>query len=111
MSATHTDTAIHHPPPQAPRIIFIDEIDAIGRSRSTLGADPGSMERESALLAMLVAMDGIHGNLEQARGGGPRGLCEVLGPRQLIVSREVAAMCCATLGKTRLPTTPCCWLT
>jgi len=23
------------------------------------------MERESALLAMLVAMDGIHGNLEQ----------------------------------------------
>jgi hypothetical protein len=25
------------------------------------------MERESALLAMLVAMDGIHGNLESVR--------------------------------------------
>jgi SpoVK/Ycf46/Vps4 family AAA+-type ATPase len=59
------DIAYTHPPVQAPCIIFIDEIDAIGRSRSTLGADPGSMERESALLAMLVAMDGIHGNLEQ----------------------------------------------
>jgi hypothetical protein len=26
------------------------------------------MERESALLAMLVQMDGIHGKLEQVRG-------------------------------------------
>jgi len=39
-----------------------------GRARSTLGGDPGSMERESALLAMLVQMDGIHGKLEQVRG-------------------------------------------
>ena len=35
--------------------------------RSQLGSDPGSMERESALLAMLVQMDGIHGKLEQVR--------------------------------------------
>lgn len=39
---------------RAPAIIFIDEIDAIGRARSAMGGDPGSMERESALLAMLV---------------------------------------------------------
>ena len=44
--------------------------DWIAATRSALGADPGSMERESALLAMLVAMDGIHGNLEQVRGRG-----------------------------------------
>ena len=49
---------------RSPAIIFIDEIDAIGRARSALGSDPGSMERESALLAMLVQMDGIHGKLE-----------------------------------------------
>ena len=53
---------------RSPAIIFIDEIDAIGRARSALGGDPGSMERESALLAMLVQMDGIHGKLEQVRG-------------------------------------------
>lgn len=55
---------------KAPAIIFIDEIDAIGRARSTLGGDPGSMERESALLAMLVQMDGIANKTEQVGGGG-----------------------------------------
>jgi cell division protease FtsH len=45
---------------KAPCIVFIDEIDAIGRSRSALGGDPGSQEREQALLTMLVQMDGIH---------------------------------------------------
>ena len=53
---------------RSPAIIFIDEIDAIGRARSAQGGDPGSMERESALLAMLVQMDGIHGKLEQVCG-------------------------------------------
>jgi hypothetical protein len=65
-----TKAITNHPqsittPQKAPCIIFIDEIDAIGRSRTNLGADPGSLERESALLAMLVAMDGIHGSTEQ----------------------------------------------
>jgi hypothetical protein len=32
-----------------------------------LGGDPGSMERESALLSLLVQMDGIHGALEQVQ--------------------------------------------
>jgi cell division protease FtsH len=45
---------------KAPCIVFIDEMDAIGRSRSALGGDPGSQEREQALLTMLVQMDGIH---------------------------------------------------
>ena len=31
------------------------------------GGDLGSMERESALLSLLVQMDGIHGALEQVR--------------------------------------------
>lgn len=50
--------AMRPPPPQ---------VDAIGRARSTLGGDPGSMERESALLAMLVQMDGIQDKTEQVR--------------------------------------------
>lgn len=53
------------------------QIDAIGRARSTLGADPGSMERESALLAMLVQMDGIHGKLEQVLTIGATNLAQV----------------------------------
>jgi len=63
---------------RAPAIIFIDEIDAIGRARSTLGSDPGSMERESALLAMLVQMDGIHGKLESVLTIGATNLAQDL---------------------------------
>jgi len=63
---------------RAPAIIFIDEIDAIGRARSALGSDPGSMERESALLAMLVQMDGIHGKLEQVLTIGATNLAQEL---------------------------------
>lgn len=63
---------------RSPAIIFIDEMDAIGRARSALGADPGSMERESALLAMLVQMDGIHGKLEQVLTIGATNLAQDL---------------------------------
>lgn len=63
---------------RSPAIIFIDEIDAIGRARSMLGADPGSMERESALLAMLVQMDGIHGKLESVLTIGATNLAQDL---------------------------------
>lgn len=71
VAAARVNSLFHAARQKAPCIIFIDEMDAIGRSRSTLGGDPGSMERESALLSLLVQMDGIHGHLEQvsaARG-------------------------------------------
>ncbi len=65
VAAARVNSLYHAARNKAPCIIFIDEIDAIGRSRSALGGDPGSMERESALLSLLVQMDGIHGHLEQ----------------------------------------------
>ncbi|KAK9806474.1 hypothetical protein WJX73_000984 [Symbiochloris irregularis] len=42
----------------APSIIFIDEIDALGRARSAQ-ADSGSQEREQGLLQLLYEMDGM----------------------------------------------------
>lgn len=65
VAAARVNSLYHAARQKSPCIIFIDEIDAIGRSRSTLGGDPGSMERESALLSLLVQLDGIHGHLEQ----------------------------------------------
>eukprot|EP00884_Botryococcus_braunii_P006727 jgi/Botrbrau1/16055/Bobra.7_2s0029.1 len=43
----------------APSIIFIDEIDAIGKARGEGGGDPGTKEREQGLLQLLVEMDGF----------------------------------------------------
>ncbi|MBT3504746.1 MAG: ATP-dependent zinc metalloprotease FtsH [Piscirickettsiaceae bacterium] len=45
----------------APCIIFIDEIDAVGRSRGT-GVGGGNDEREQTLNQLLVEMDGFEGN-------------------------------------------------
>jgi AFG3 family protein len=42
----------------APCIIFIDEIDAIGRARGKAGSFGGHDERESTLNQLLVEMDG-----------------------------------------------------
>ena len=42
-----------------PCIIFIDEIDAVGRSRAAGGAMGGQDEREQTLNALLVEMDGF----------------------------------------------------
>src|ERR1051326_7037679 len=44
---------------QAPAIIFIDEIDAVGRKRSSGQAGGGHDEREATLNPILVEMDGF----------------------------------------------------
>jgi len=46
---------------KAPCIIFIDEIDAVGRHRSA-GGGGGNDEREQTLNQLLVEMDGFEGN-------------------------------------------------
>jgi AFG3 family protein len=47
---------------KAPSIIFIDEIDAIGRSRSKASLPGGNDERENTLNSLLVEMDGFSTN-------------------------------------------------
>ena len=43
----------------SPAIIYIDEIDAIGRQRSSGPIQDGSQEREQTLNQLLVEMDGL----------------------------------------------------
>lgn len=47
---------------EAPAIIFIDEIDAIGKSRSSGGQMGGNDEREQTLNQLLAEMDGFGAN-------------------------------------------------
>lgn len=47
---------------QAPCIIFIDELDAIGKSRSSGGFYGGNDEREQTLNQLLTEMDGFGGD-------------------------------------------------
>mmetsp|Transcript_54355 Transcript_54355/g.74285 ORF Transcript_54355/g.74285 Transcript_54355/m.74285 type:complete len:706 (-) Transcript_54355:242-2359(-) len=46
----------------APSIIFIDEIDAVGKSRGMPGGGGGNDEREQTLNQILTEMDGFEGN-------------------------------------------------
>ncbi len=48
----------------APAIIFIDEIDAIGKSRASAGNMGGNDEREQTLNQLLAEMDGFSGAAE-----------------------------------------------
>ena len=47
---------------RAPCIVFIDEIDAIGQSRATVGALGTNDEREQTLNQLLAEMDGFEPN-------------------------------------------------
>jgi cell division protease FtsH len=47
---------------RAPCIIFIDEIDAVGRQRGGAGIGGGNDEREQTLNQLLVEMDGFEGS-------------------------------------------------
>ena len=47
---------------KSPCIIFIDEIDAVGRKRSASDSGGGNDEREQTLNQLLVEMDGFSGN-------------------------------------------------
>ena len=47
---------------QAPCIVFIDELDAIGKSRSSGHPNGGNDEREQTLNQLLTEMDGFDGN-------------------------------------------------
>ena len=47
---------------KAPCIIFIDEIDAVGRQRGSGNMGGGNEEREQTLNQLLVEMDGFSGN-------------------------------------------------
>lgn len=47
---------------KAPCIIFIDEIDAIGQARSSMGRIGGNSEQENTLNQLLAEMDGFKAN-------------------------------------------------
>ncbi len=46
---------------KAPCIVFIDELDALGKSRAAVGVVGGHDERENTLNQLLVEMDGFQG--------------------------------------------------
>jgi ATP-dependent Zn protease len=54
----------------APAIVFIDEIDAIGKARGDGSGDSGTAEREHGLLQLLQEMDGFT-RLDQVRHRRP----------------------------------------
>jgi cell division protease FtsH len=80
---------------QAPCIIFIDELDALGKARGAGGIMGGHDEREQTLNQLLVEMDGFgpptrrdhHGRDEPAGDPGPALLRPGRFDRQIVVDR------------------------
>ncbi|CCZ13628.1 aTP-dependent zinc metalloprotease FtsH [Prevotella sp. CAG:1092] len=62
MGASRVRDVFHQAKEKAPCIIFIDEIDAVGRARSKSPAMGGNDERENTLNALLTEMDGFGTN-------------------------------------------------
>jgi cell division protease FtsH len=62
VSASRVRDAFRQAKEKAPCIIFIDEIDAVGRARSKNPAMGGNDERENTLKALLTEMDGFGTN-------------------------------------------------
>ncbi|CAL4042956.1 ATP-dependent zinc metalloprotease FtsH [Buchnera aphidicola (Phyllaphis fagi)] len=61
VGASRVRDVFKHARKSAPCIIFIDEIDAVGRQRGSITSG-GNDEREQTLNQMLVEMDGFKGN-------------------------------------------------
>jgi len=62
VGASRVRDLFHQAKEKAPSIIFIDEIDAVGRARSKNPALGGNDERENTLNALLTEMDGFGTN-------------------------------------------------
>ena len=62
VGASRVRDVFHQAKQKAPCIIFIDEIDAVGRARSKNPAMGGNDERENTLNALLTEMDGFGTN-------------------------------------------------
>ena len=62
VGASRVRDVFHQAKEKAPCIIFIDEIDAVGRARSKSPATGGNDERENTLNALLTEMDGFGTN-------------------------------------------------
>lgn len=62
VGASRVRDVFHQAKEKAPCIIFIDEIDAVGRARSKNPAMGGNDERENTLNALLTEMDGFGTN-------------------------------------------------
>jgi AFG3 family protein len=80
---------------KAPSIIFIDEIDAIGRSRSKAFSLQSNDERESTLNQLLTEMDGF---------GTNTGVIVMAATNRAICS---TAHCCARAASTAISTSNC----
>lgn len=62
VGASRVRDLFHQAKEKSPCIIFIDEIDAVGRARANKGSMGGNEERENTLNALLTEMDGFGTN-------------------------------------------------